>query len=538
MGLALENHMNTRDWMGTIVRGALAVGLMGTMAAGVARAQTPPAPVQTPAAAQTPPRTGETLALTMEQAVALGLEFNLGLKSERLNLDTASQQIAAARASFLPQVSTAFTNRSAKSLPSDFTQGSSDITSAGMNVTASVAQQLRLYGGSYQLSWNGNRSTQTGGVSSFNPRLGSGLSASFTQPLWRGFRTNGARTQLITSEKAREITDIQLQERIISTESTVRLAYLNLVGAIEGKKVADSNMAIAEKSLQQSKARVNVGQSPQIEIINSEAQLLSTRVSVLQAEVRISTAEDSLRTLILDPSRPDYWTIHLEPTQAIQLMKREIDTDAAIKNALANRLDLTVQKRQLEVTDINLALSKDSTLPGVDFNAGYSASGTAGTQFTFGAGFPPTIVDSTSRSFIGALGDTFGGAYPSWSVGVNVTYPIGRTAAEASYASAQVRKKQQVTTLEQLQIEIVRQVRDAARQVENTYKQVEVSQAFREVAEQQLEAENRRFAAGMSTILDLQTRERDLAAAKVGELTAMISYNQALINFDRVQKVQ
>src|SRR6185436_10424036 len=135
------------------------------------------------------------------------------------------------------------------------------------------------------------------------------------------------------------------------------------------------------------------------EIIQSETQVLSARVSLLQADVRISTAEDSLRTLILDPNRPDYWTIHIEPTQAIQLQKREINTDEAIKNAMANRLDLAAQKRQLEVTDLNLALSKDSTKPAVDFNAGYSASGTAGTQFTFGAGFPPTIVDSTSRSF-------------------------------------------------------------------------------------------------------------------------------------------
>src|SRR5262249_38708213 len=160
------------------------------------------------------------------------------------------------------------------------------------------------------------------------------------------------------------------------------------------------------------------------------------------------------------------------------------------------------------VTDINLVLSKDSTKPGVDFNAGYSASGTAGTQFVFGSGFPPPVVDSTSRSFAGALGDTFGGAYPAWSVGVNVTYPVGRTAAEASYAQAQVRKKQQVMTLEQLQIEIVRQVRDAARQVENSYQQVEATQAFRLAAEQQLDAEQRRFQAGMSTTLDLQIRER------------------------------
>jgi len=524
--------MITRDWLGTFVRGALVVGLMGTMAAGVARAQTPPP------AAQTPPATGETLSLTMEQAVALGLEFNLGLKSERLNLDIASQAIVMSRAAFLPQVSSNFSNRSAKSVPSDFTQGSSDITSAGVTVSANIAQELKWHGANYSLQWSGNRSTQTGGLSSFNPRLGSGLNASFSQPILRGFRTDSGRTGLVTSEKNREITDLQLQGRIVQTESQVRLAYLGLVGAIEGRIVAVQNMDIAVKSLQQAKLRVEVGQSPQIDIIQAEAQFASTRVSLLQAEVRISTAEDALRTIIMDPTRADYWTVHIVPTQAIQLLKREINTDDAIRNALANRLDLAAQKRSLEVTDLNLVLSKDSTLPGVDFTAGYSTTGTAGTQFVYGSGFPPPIIDSTSRSFAGALGDTFGGAYPSWSLGVNVVYPIGRTSAEASYAQAQIRKNQQVITLQSLQLEIVRQVREAARQVENSYQQVEASQAFLRAAEQQLDAEQRRFAAGMSTTLDLQTRERDLASARVTELNARLDYNRALINFDRVQKVQ
>jgi len=40
--------MMTRDWIRTIVRGALVVGLIGTVAAGNARAQTPPAGAQTP----------------------------------------------------------------------------------------------------------------------------------------------------------------------------------------------------------------------------------------------------------------------------------------------------------------------------------------------------------------------------------------------------------------------------------------------------------------------------------------------------------
>ncbi len=121
---------------------------------------------------------------------------------------------------------------------------------------------------------------------------------------------------------------------------------------------------------------------------------------------------------------------------------------------------------------------------------------------------------------------------------MTVSYPLGRTSADVSYAQSQIRKRQQVVALQELQLEIVRQVRDAVRQVQNSYQRVEASRAFREAAEQQLDAEQRRFAVGMSTTLDLQIRQRDLASARVSELSAMIDYNRALIQFDRVQKTQ
>jgi len=480
----------------------------------------------------------QSMPLSMEQAVAMALEANLGLKAERLNLEVAGHSVALARSAFLPQVQSSISRQTARSVPSDFTQGSADISSAGLRVSGSVAQNLRWYGSSYALTWSGNRSTQIGGLSSFNPRLGSTLQVTFDQPLLRGFKTDSARVALTTSERNRAITDIQIQQQIVLMEASVRLAYLTLVGAIEGRKVAEQNMEIARRSLEQSRARVAVGQAPQIDIIESQAQVASNQEQLLLADARIATSEDFLRSLILDTTRPDYWQVRLVPTDTIQLTPRQIDLDQAIKTALANRLDLAVQKRSLEITDLNLQLGRNNTLPNVDFNVGYVAQGTAGTQFAFGSGFPPPIIDRTDRSFGSALGDTFGNAYPSWSVGVTVGYPIGRTSAQVSYAQSQVRKRQQELDLQQLEFQIVGQVREAVRQVQNSFLRVQAAQTFRQAAEEQLTAEERRFAVGISTTLALQIRQRDLANARVSELGAMIDYNRALIVLDRVQKTQ
>jgi outer membrane protein TolC len=123
-------------------------------------------------------------------------------------------------------------------------------------------------------------------------------------------------------------------------------------------------------------------------------------------------------------------------------------------------------------------------------------------------------------------------------VGVQFQYPIGHSAAETTVAQQQIRKRQDLLSIRDLELQVVRDVRDAARAVQNSYQRVLASRAALDASEQQLEAENRKFAAGVSTTLELQVRQRDAAIARVQALNAMVDYNRALILFDRVQKTQ
>ncbi len=518
--------MTNLSWK-RIARRALAAAAVLTVVHVPVRAQ------QAPAAPA-----GPVLPLSMSDAVTMALEFNLGLKADRLDLDIAANAIASARAAYLPAFTSSFGRTTSKSVPGDFTQGTSDITSQNVNGRGTVNQALRWFGGDVSASWSGSRGTSEGGISSFNPRLSSSLSLNFTQPLWRNLRIDSERVGLESSERRRSIADLTLQQSVVGTEAQVKNSYLSLIGAIEGRKVAQQNMDIAQQSLRNARARVAVGQSPQIEILQAEVQVANNQESLILADANIAQAEDNLRQLILDPSRADYWLVRLQPTDTIQITPFAVDLDTAIKTALANRADLMSQKQSLEITDLNLRLSRNATLPDVTFNLAYSASGTGGTQFEFGSGFPPPIIGRSDKSFSSVLGDTFGGSYPSWTMGVSVAYPIGKTAAEVSLATGQVQKRQQEFQLKNTELQIVRDVRDAARQVTNTYERVLAARAALQASIQQLDAEDRRFQVGLSTPLEQQTRQQQLAAARNSELAAMIAYNRAIITFERVQKIQ
>jgi len=498
----------------------------------------PPAPAPARPATSSATAQGPVLELSLARAVEMALDVNLGLQSDRLNVDAASHSVALARSSFIPQLFSSVSRRSARSVPNDFTQGVQDITSQFVSVNTSVNQTLPLAGLRYTVAWNNSRNAQVGGNPLFNPFLDSQFAFNVTQPLWRGLKIDAQRATLEASQRRRHIADVELEQQVVRLEARVQNAYLDLISAVQALSVAEQNLEIRQGALTNALARVNVGAAAPIDLISAEADVASNQEQVLIAQADISTREDALRTLILDPKQPDFWQVQIRATEAIQSEQRPLDVDAAIKNALQNRLDLTVQKRNIEIQDLTLRASKDAMRPGVDLRVDYATRGTGGTRFTYGQGFPPEVVDRQVRAYGSVLGDTFGAAYPTWSAGINVTYPIGLSAAEASYAQQEVARRQMEIGLRELEVTIVQQVRDAARRVENSYQRVLVTQTALRASERQLEAEQRRFTAGLSTTLELQVRQTQLANARTTELNARIGYNRALLEFDRVQKTQ
>jgi HAE1 family hydrophobic/amphiphilic exporter-1 len=515
---------------------AMAMALSTVIMAGApvfAQESAPPrsAPAQT-SAPQAP--AGPTLQLSMDQAVAMALETNLGLKRNRIDLSLAAQGIAAAQAAFKPTLTSNVTRTTSSSVTQNpFEASSSTVSRGSAQASSTWRQALPWYGGGYSVNWSGNRSTTTG-FTTFNPTLGSALTLSFSQPLWQRFLIDGNRVGLETAERVRAITDLQLQQNVLQTQDQVRQAYLGLIASIESLDVAQKNQELNKEAYRNAQARIKVGAAAEIDAIQSEASVLSSEDQVIQAEARVATAEDALRSLVVDTTRPDYWQVHIVATDAIAAAPRAIDVDAAIQNALTNRLDLTVARRSLDVTRLNLRLDQNLVKPSVDFLASYSAAGTGGTQLSTTGG----VTTSATTGFGSVLGDVLGGTNPSWTFGVTVGYPIGQTAARVSLARAHLSEEQQQIDLKSLELTVAAAVRDAARQVQSNFRRVASTRAALAASQKQLEAEQSKLAVGMTTTFTVLQQQQALASARIAELSARIAYNQALLLFDRVQKIR
>jgi outer membrane protein TolC len=480
--------------------------------------------------------------VSMDEAVRMALENNLGLQGERLNPQIQSYAVARANAAYAPSLISSFSRGSSATPPTDFLSSGAGVTvvTGGSLFTQGGLQQQTKWGGSYQFTIDGSRGTTDAPRTTYPRSLRSNMSAAFNQPLLRNFKIDATRENLLLARNQQSVADLQLQQRITQTQRNVRAAYYSLVGAISGLGVAQGSLDLARESLRNNRTRVEVGTMAPIDITSAEAEVASNEEAVIVQESAIQTAQDQLRALIMNPSQPGFWTAAFKPTDEPMLTPRDIDVDAATRHALANRTDILQLKKQIESTEISMRFAQNQRLPGVDLQARYGATGVGGTQYLYdnaaiAGGAPPVPTSSSVRGFGDVLRDVFGNNFRTWSVALNVSYPLGTSPADAAFAQARLQRRQEDNSLRDLEMSVTTSVREAARSVNTNLKRVEATRKAREFAERRLEAENKRFTVGLSTTFELVQAQRDLAQAKQRELNATIDYNRSLVDFEAVQ---
>ncbi len=480
--------------------------------------------------------------LTVEEAVRLALENNLGIKIARFDPQVQDLAVAQAQTGWVPTFTNTFQRNSQDSPNNNFLAGAQgNKTSNDTYSNSASVQQTLKWGGTYSVGWDSSRLTTNNAFTTFSPQLRSALSLSYRQPLVRGFNIDALRQQVEVSLKNRDISSLQLQQTLATTLRAVRNAYWNLAYATASLQVSRQSLDLARESLRNTRARVEIGTQPPIDVVEAEAEVATREEAVILAEAQISTAEDTLRALVFDPAMPDFWTIHIEATDQPPFEPAPVDVDKAVQTALGKRTDLQQSRKSLEVNDVNIRFLRDQTKIDVTAGIDYGLSGLGGTQLQRGVGpFGPgtgAVIGQTRRGVGSVLGDIFTNDFPNWTASVVVNYPLGTSQVEANLARARLQNTQAEAQIRNQELQVATQVREAGRQVQTNQKRVETTRASRSLAERRLEAEQRKFAAGTSTTFVVFQVQRDLAQARNNELKAILDYNQSLVDLETVQEV-
>ena len=164
------------------------------------------------------------LELSLDETVKRAMDNNLDIKVESYNPLAVAESVRAAQGYYDPFLSSILDKNSRTSPQSNAFSGAQEVTTRGYTWNFGLGQAVPT-GGEFGLTFNNNKNDTNSVFTTFNPSYSSGLTLSASQPLFKNFRIDAPRRQLLVSKKNREISDVQFRQTVVNVLAAVKAQY-------------------------------------------------------------------------------------------------------------------------------------------------------------------------------------------------------------------------------------------------------------------------------------------------------------------------
>lgn len=499
--------------------------------------------------------------LSLADAIKWALENNGEIEVERINVQQASSDLDVARGSYDPSIA----------LSQSFVRQLTPITSSlggstnGVLNTKTFSGDFTLRGllssgGTYELGASTSRIDTSNLFVNLNPQTNTAINFQFRQPLMRNREIDDVRRRLRVAQRRLDISDSQFRQRVIEIITQVQRAYWDLVFMRRSVDIAQESVALAETQLARARRLIEAGTQAPVDLVQIEAQLQRRQEEVLVALENVTRAENGLKLLMLPNRNAVEWSYPLLPTDMPQVKFVSFELNTLVAGALANRPELQQLNLQKELLEDEKRYFYNQTKPQFDFIASYSLVGLAGKSVSRTNPFSSanalffarvneiskllnltplaTSSASTPDFLVGGIGQSltniFENRFNTIRVGIQLQLPLRNRVAAGQLARAEWEGRKANIQRQRMEALIESEVRNTLQAARTAQERIQAAHAARVAAENQLESEQRRYEAGLSTNFLVLTRQQELSEARGRELRALTDYDKALAELQRV----
>ncbi len=394
-------------------------------------------------------------------------------------------------------------------------------------------------GTSYTLFLSGSRSTSTSLTALFNPQVTSSFGVGINQPLLSGFGYRANAKFIRLAKNSANIADSVFRQQVITTVTQVLNLYYDLLYFRENVRVAERSLALAQKTLNDNKRQVEIGTLAPIEVVRAESEVAARQQDLIVAQTGLQQQQELIRTALSKQVDKELAAAEIDPTDQLPEPKPEDvpPLDEALSLAAKNRPEIEQADLNLRGQEITVKANRNGLLPSLNFFATYIGQGLSGNRC--GQGLPVILClqDPLTNGQVlpggssQALTQTFQGQFPDYSFGINLSFPIRNRSAQADAARALLEERQLRTQLQKTKNQVAQEVRNAEIALIQARAQIEAARKAVTLAEQTLDAEQKKFQLGESTVFLVIQAQRDLVVAEVRQVLARSIYAKALTQF-------
>ncbi|MEZ5354956.1 MAG: TolC family protein [Bryobacteraceae bacterium] len=481
---------------------------------------------------------GDKLELSLRSYLELVLANNTDVQVQRLSVERFKNAITRSYGRFDPSVFASFSAVRAKQQSNSLIQGANVLSTLNQPFAANYSQTLES-GTDVQVGFNARKNSTNDAFATFNPTITSGLNVNFTQPLWRnrGNYVNRIPIMIATSRLRRS--EYDMRDQLLQILQRAELAYWQVIQARESLRVQEGSLQVSGEFLKRSQRELELGAISALDIYQPQQNYANAEVRVTQARYQLQQAEDQLRRQMAADLDPDIRTLPITLTETVQAPSddRPLDKEQYVELAFQKRPDLRAQLQDLDVDDLSYQQAKNRLKPDFALTGAFTSNGRGGNFIprtnTLGTG-----VTTASQLIPGGFGDAlnyvFGFDFPTYQMGLQLRFPLRDRAAQADLADAVVSKRINSLRARNIQQTIRQDVLNAATRVESSRAGVKLAQVALDFSLKRLDAEQKRYDLGVSTIFLLIQAQQDLITAQSEVVTQSVQYRRDLLNLERV----
>jgi outer membrane protein TolC len=469
---------------------------------------------------------GEPLAL--EEAVTRALREATRAREAEAALRAAEGEVRRERGAFDPvifaeiEVSNTDQPTASPFAGADVLMDEQTLGSAGARIRLPIGTELEAAVETRRLETNS-------AFAFLNPEYTSAGRLEIRQPLLKGFGPS-ARSRLTSAERDLDAAASRREDAVFQVVAEVTSIYWDLYAAERDYAVQQLIVERAEVLLSEAELRAEVGLVGPSEVATARVFLAEQKLAAFDREEELDELSDELVSLIgRRPSGPRFRPT-TEPTRELpvepvaRLLERAFDSNRELRAA----------ERNLEALRAEVRGARWSAFPTLDLTGSLGGNGLSGQAQEVVDFQGDTLRIAIDGGLSDAVSQSFQGDFPTWSLGVHLTVPIGFRADRGELDRLRAETERAEQQIAELKHSIEERVRAANRRLVNGTGRLEIAREGVDASLEQVRIGQIEFRNGRTTAFELVRLGADVAEAEQRYSEALVRTAKAAAELERL----
>ncbi len=471
---------------------------------------------------------GEPAAITLADAVRTAVANNPGLRALSHLPRAAREDIAGAVAAYEPTLVIDLGVGEDQLATHNSLSGNDVVrrTNRWGDVTVS---KLTRSGASVDLNWTNSRSSSNSSFQGLVPQYDPAIGLSLEQPLLQNFGGRATRTTVELARNSSAGAMAAFEAELASFVAEVVNAYWDHARAQATLDVERRSFALAHELVKQTQAKVDVGLLAPVAVRETRAEAAAREEKVLVAEHDLDMAARTLQYTVMLGLDQGGGPKPVRPSQTHVVEAVAVELEASLRMAAERRPEVRAAQVTVASAELTERQARMERLPALALVGEYKLVGLSGDPVPLTSLYTGETVTS---AFGGSYGDALDlladGDHYSYRVGLTLEMPLSNAAPRAAHARAEAELAYARERLRQVLSEIALEVQRAGGELASAQQRVAAARLARELAEENLANQKKRYEVGMVTTTDVLDFQEKLARALATEVEAVSDHAGAL----------